>query len=224
MKASFDGQNKYVEQKQMSKRHWMPILMGAGTAAIGFLITYADLTIYIGRSRLTGMPVGYDGREIFMTISAALGGPIAVLVSILQFPFIGTYMSLPATGVAIVMADRLTANITVAFLYKFIHKRIRKLHLFLLLWAVAIWAYYVIMINIEIVLGCLVSNTNIIAAYQRIGLWAATNPFLNLEPPLTYLFSVLILLAIPARLRRPLWIQPKEPAAENNYSMREEPV
>ena len=64
----------------MVKRYWIPILMGAVAAAIGFLITYADLTIYIGTSRLTGMPVGYDGREIFMTLSAALGGPIAVLL------------------------------------------------------------------------------------------------------------------------------------------------
>ena len=209
-------------QKRMIKRYLIPVFMGAVTAFIGFMITYADLTVYVCTSRLTGMPLGYDGREIFMTISAALGGPIAVLVSILQFPFIGAFMSLPATGVVIIMTDRLTANLTVAFLYLFIHKRLRKFPLFLIIWAIAIWAYYVITLNIELVLGCLLSHTSIITAYQSIGLKAVVSPFLNLEPPLTYLFTVLILLAIPPRFQKPLWVTSYEPAIEEKYLLKED--
>jgi hypothetical protein len=210
----------HEEQKRMIKRYLLPVLMGVVTAIIGFLITYADLTIYVGTSRLTGMPLGYDGREIFMTISAALGGPIAVVVSILQFPFIGAYMSLPATGVAIIMTDRLTANLTVVFLYRFIHERIRKLPWFLILWAIAIWAYYVTMLNIDLILGCLLTHTDIITTYQSIGFWAVVNPFANPEPPLTYLFTVLILLAIPHRFRKPLWVPSNDPAVEEKYELK----
>jgi hypothetical protein len=186
------------------------MIMGTVTTIIGFLITYANLTIYFGVSAQTGLPLGYDGREIFMTICAALGGPLAVIFSLLQFPFIGLYLSLPAGGVAIMMADRLIAALTLVFLYKFFHERVRKLPLFLLLWAVAIWSYYFIVVNIRIILGCLLSDTSIILTYKSIGFWATINSFFVLEAPLTYLFTVLILLSIPLRFRSPVWVQLKK--------------
>jgi hypothetical protein len=216
------NKNNSDEKKSMIKRYRILMFIGTVTAMIGFLITYADLTIYVGTSAHTGLPLGYDGREIFMTLCAALGGPLAAVVAILQFPFIGLYLSLPASGVVVIMLDRLTASLAVVFLYKFVHERVKKIPLFLLLWAVAIWAYYSISFNIEVILGCILSGTSIVGAYQDMGLWALTSPFLQLEPPLTYLFTVLTLLSIPPRFRRPIWIQPNESAVEKKHFMKEE--
>lgn len=208
----------------MIKRYRMPVILGAVTAIIGFLITYANLTIYIGIDARTGMPLGYDGREIFITICAALGGPLAAVIAILQFPFIGLHLSLPATGVAVIMLDRLAASLAISFLYKFMYFRIKRLPLFLLLWAAAIWAYYTISLNIEVISGCILSGRSILESYQGSGFTALTYPFRHLEPPLTYFFSCLTLLAIPPRFRKPLWGQPKEPASETKYSMKEEMI
>jgi hypothetical protein len=216
------NKNNSDEKKNMIKRYWIPILMGAVTAVIGFLITYADLTIYVGTSAHTGLPLGYDGREIFMTLCAALGGPLAAVIAVLQFPFIGIHLSLPATGVAVIMLDRLTASLTVVFLYRYMYAHIKRLPLFLLFWAVTIWEYYSISFNIEVILGCILSDTSILATYQDMGLWALTGPFLQLEPPLTYLFTVLTLLSIPPRFRRPMWIQPNESVVEKKHFMKEE--
>ena len=97
----------------MPQRYWKPVALGAFTAAIGFLITYGDLTIYVGTNPSTGVPLGYDAREIFIVICAALGGPLALIISLLQFLFIGLYLSLPAAGVAGVMLERLAAGLAV---------------------------------------------------------------------------------------------------------------
>lgn len=194
----------------MAKRYWIPIVIGTLTAAIGFLITYADLTIYIGVSSATGIPLGYDGREIFIALCSALGGPLAVVIAILQFPLIGLYMSLPPTGVAMVMLDRLAAGLAVVFLYRFMYFHVKRLPFILLFWAATIWVYYSLAYNLALVYGCILSGRSIIETYQSYGFGVVTNLFSSLEPPFTYVFSILILLAIPPRFRKPLWMRPKE--------------
>ncbi len=198
--------------------------MGAVTAVIGFMITYGNLTIYLGVSAATGMPLGYDGREIFIALCSALGGPLAAVIAILQFPLIGLYMSLPATGVAMIMLDRLAASLAVVFLYRFMYLHIKKLPFILLFWAATIWAYYAISYNIELVSACILSGRSIIETYQRYGFWGVISLFSALEPPFTYVFTILILLAIPPRFRKPLWIQPKEPMNEQKYVLKEDMV
>ena len=205
----------------MIKKYRMPIIMGTITAIIGFLITYANLTIYVGTSTKTGLPLGYDGREIFMTICAALGGPLAAVIAILQFPFIGLHLSLPASGIAVIMLDRLAASLAIVILYKFIYLRIKKLPLFLLFWAAAIWAYYEISLNIGIISGCILSGTSVLAAYHGRVFNVLINPFIILEPPLTYLFTTLTFLAIPPHFRKPLWGQPKEHVSKEKHWVRE---
>jgi hypothetical protein len=198
------------------------MIMGTVTAIIGFLITYANLTIYVGVSARTGLPLGYDGREIFMTICAALGGPLAAMIAVLQFPFIGFYLSLPATGIAVIMLDRFAASLVVVFLYRFMYVRIKKIPLFLLFWAAAIWAYYVISLNIEIILGCILSGTSILATYHGKVFAVLIRPFTHLEPSLTYFFTSLAFLAIPAHFRKPLWEQPQKPIAGKKELMMED--
>lgn len=198
----------------MIRRSRMPMIMGIVTAIIGFLITYANLTIYLGVSAQTGLPLGYDGREIFMTICAALGGPLAAMFAVLQFPFIGLHLSLPATGIIVIMLDRFAASLAVVFLYKFIYLRIKKIPLFLLFWAAALWAYYEISLNIEFISGCILAGTSVLAAYHGKVFDVLINPFINLEPPLTYLFTTLTFLAIPPHFRKPLWEQMQKPILE----------
>lgn len=206
----------------MIKRYRMPLIIGTVTAIVGFLITYANLTIYLGVSAKTGLPLGYDGREIFMTICAALGGPLAATIAVLQFPFIGLHLSLPATGIAVIMLDRFTASLVVAFLYRFMYLRIKKLPLFLLFWAAVIWAYYVISLNIEIISGCILSGTSILTTYHGKMFAVLINPFTNLEPALTYFFTSLTFLAIPSHFRKPLWGQPQKPISEKKELMMED--
>jgi|GEM_PF-4211938 len=198
----------------MIKRYRIPVLIGMVTAAIGFLITYADLTIYMGVNAATGVPLGYDGREIFTALCAALGGPLAAVIAILQFPFIGLYLSLPAIGVALVMLDRLAASLAVVFLYRFMYLHIKRLPFILLFWAATIWAYYAISYNIEVISSCILSSRNLIETYKNYGIWEVISLFSALEPPFTYVFTILILLAIPPRFRKPLWIQAKEQTAQ----------
>ena len=166
----------------MSKRYWIPILMGAGAAVIGFLITYADLTLYLGVNAKTGVPL----------------------------------------GVAMVMLDRLAASLVVVFLYRNMCVHIKRLPLMMLFWAVTIWAYYVISYNIELISGCILTGKSIIEAYQNYGFWAVMGLFFSLEPPFTYVFSVLILLSIPPRFCKPLWVSPNGPAVEETYVLNED--
>jgi hypothetical protein len=186
--------------------------MGTLTAAVGFLITYGDLTIYMGTSPSTGMPLGYDGREIFIAICAALGGPLALVIALLQFPFIGLYLSLPASGVAWIMLDRLAAGLAVVFIYRFMHLHARRPPFTLLLWALAIWVYYFLTLNVSFLTGLIVSGRSILEAYRHYGFDVLLWVFRNVEVPFTYVFSVLILLAIPPRFRKPFWIRPRETA------------
>lgn len=212
--------NNHTGGRRMSKRYWIPILMGTGTAAIGFLITYADLTLYLGVNARTGVPLGYDGREIFIALSSALGGPLAAVIAILQFPFIGYYMSIPPLGVAMVMLDRLAASMAVVFLYRYMYFHIKRLPVMLLFWAVTIWAYYAVSYNIELIVGCILSGSNIIKAYQHYGFWAVISLFYALEPPFTYVFTILILLSVPPRFRKPLWIQQTEQVTQKKQDKR----
>src|SRR5574340_38295 len=196
----------------MVQRFWKPVALGAFTAAIGFLITYGNLTIYMATNPSTGMPLGYDGREIFLAICAALGGPLALVIALLQFPFIGLYLSLPASGVALVMLERLAAGLAVVFIYRFMHLHPRRLPYTLLLWAVAIWLYYLLTLNVSLVAGRIMTGRSVLEAYRVYGFNAVVMAFHNVEAPFTYVFSVLILLAIPPRFRKPFWIRPRETA------------
>lgn len=208
----------------MSKRYWIPILLGAGTAAIGFLITYADLTLYLGVNANTGVPLGYDAREIFITICSALGGPLAAVIAILQFPLIGLYMSIPAIGVSMVMLDRLAASLAVVFLYRYMYMHIKRLPLMTLFWAGTVWVYYSISYNTALISTCVLSGTSIIETYRSYGVLTVISLFFSLEPPFTYVFSLLILLAIPPRFRKPLWIQPEEIVTEKRSLVKEDMV
>jgi hypothetical protein len=208
----------------MNKRFWIPVLMGAITAAIGFLITYADLTLYLGVNAITGVPLGYDGREIFIIICSALGGPLAAVIAILQFPFIGLYMSIPATGVAMVMLDRLAASMAVVFLYRYMYLHIKRIPFMMLFWAAAIWAYYSISYNIALISGSILSGTSIIENYQHYGVLAVISLFFSLEPPFTYVFTILILLAIPPHYRIPLWMQMKETITRQRSLLKEDTI
>ena len=194
--------------------------MGTVTAVIGFLITYADLTLYLGMNPRTGVPLGYDGREIFIALSSALGGPLAAVIAILQFPFIGFYMSIPALGVAIVMVERLAASLAVVFLYRYMYLHIKRVPLMMLFWAATIWAYYSLSYNIALVSGCILSGTSILEAYRQYGVLAVMSLFYSPEPPFTYVFTLLTLLAIPPRFRKPLWIQAREQATQKKQDER----
>lgn len=216
------NKNKTDEKKNMVKSYWIPILMGVVTAAIGFLITYANLTLYLGVNAKTGVPLGYDGREIFIALCSALGGPLAAVIAILQFPFIGLYMSITAIGIAMVMLDRLAASLVVVFLYRYMYVHIKRLPVMMLFWAATIWAYYAISYNIELISGSILAGRSILDAYRSYGFWAVMGLFFSLEPPFTYMFSLLILLAIPSRFRKPLWIRLNEPLTGKKYFLKKD--
>jgi len=189
----------------MKKTIWIPIVGGLIFGTLSFLISAANITIQVSRDLILGP------WEIFNTISAALFGPIGLLITQLGMDT-GGYLyllkgvSLESQNVYLITCDYVAHSVSmlaIVFGYKFIYTRM-KMPLFLVGWTLILGIYYVML---AIILQVFLYNTfvpEVEATYMFY--------FNNIPVELTVIIVItsLILLGLPARYRKPQWYASKK--------------
>jgi len=183
---------------------WIPIVGGLFLAALSFLITAANITVQISDDLILGP------WEIINTLSAALFGPIGLLITELGLDISGYLYFIkgvyPAPQDAYFMIGNFIAHISamflVAFSYRFIYRRLKMPRL-LAGWALIMVVYYLVGVFLQVTLF------NIAVP----GLGASYLVYfgnVRLEFVLVTVITSLILLALPERYRKPQWVEPRQ--------------
>lgn len=183
----------------------VPVIIGIVSGALIVLASTAHFLIPIGGDSYIGI------GEIFTTLSAALGGPIAVMITLLVtyggviILNIDLYTDLPPILIALADATaHLCALLVVAFGYgQLLYPRARKTSIFLAGWWLTVGVYYYLaFLPLEVVLLNLVDPGH-----------GVTYPAIarNLFPEFlgTAVITTLIWFAAPAHYRRPQWLESK---------------
>jgi len=190
---------------KVKKTIWMPLVLGAALGLVDFISLAVNFLIPLG-------PLGATGpQEIFLTISAALGGPLGLLVAnflhesgVFLF-FLKNELSpdlLWSSGVLFATADlvaHLVALLAVAYGYRFLYQRAQKLYVFCAGWVLIVCIYYGLLVFLQFfLLGLVVTGVpGLSVLYQN-----------NLpEFAVVIIVSTLIWIALPARYRKPLWYE-----------------
>ncbi len=185
----------------MKKVIWIPIVGGLIFGTLSFLVSAVNFTIAISDDLILGP------WEILNTISAALFGPIGLLITELGTD-IGAYFYLikdvyPAPqDLHFIMGDyvaHVVAMLATAFGYRLIYKR-AKMPLLLGGWVLTLCIFYTLLWLIQVPLF------NIAVP----GLGATFMGYTRDAIPefiTTTVITSLILLALPQRLRRPQWVE-----------------
>jgi hypothetical protein len=172
------------------------VLCGGCTALILAARYYVDLAL--------GLTM--DGREIFLILGAALAGPwAAVLMNI--FMAIGIFIGYPeitAPGIAVDVITHLTGTILFALLYrKFVYERAKK-PLKILVWVVLVPFYYWVLLSpVASILYYAVDLTPTPLFVITLPIWP--------EVIVTTILTTLVMAALPAKWRKPLWGSPHAP-------------
>ena len=128
-------------QTGLSKR-WLLVVVGFSAAA--FLVRWAGLVIpIIGTSGYT------DPREIFVTLGAAIAGPVGGLA-------IGFFSGLPAVSVALGSSSLMAhcvSGLFFGFLYRPVHQ-LWRMPVLLLSWTGLVVAYYYILLIGRVLIEC----------------------------------------------------------------------
>jgi hypothetical protein len=187
---------------EIKKTIWIPIIIGIVSAAIILLVSEAQFVIPLGNNYSVGI------GEISNMLSAALGGPIAVITTVLLTGIghyllnIDLYAELRFTLIAITDAFiHMCAMLVVAISYhRILYPRARKTSAFIGGWWLTVGVYYYLaLLPLQVVLLIYVDPD-----------FGATYPsFARIFLPEvlgTAIITTLIWLAAPIRYRRPLWI------------------
>ena len=188
---------------KMKKTAWIPIAIGMASAAL--IIAAAEANFFIPLGPDTSMGIG----ELFTTLSAAIGGPIASLTTIfVAYGVVGMlhpeyFPDLPS--LYIILEDaiaHLSAMLMVVLIYtKFLYPRARRTGFFLAGWFLLVCAYYFLAL-----LPLSVVFLNLIDPSRGATYFDFARGFLP-EVLGTAIITTLIWLAAPIRYRRPLWIE-----------------
>ena len=182
----------------------IPIVIGMASATL--IIAAAEANFFIPLGNGSSIGIG----ELFTTLSAALGGPIASFVTI--FVVYGVVGMLhpeyyPDTiSISITIADaaaHLCAMLMIAIgYYKLLHPRARKTGIFLAGWFLLVGAYYYLaLLPLSVVLLNL-ADPGFGATYL-----AFARNFIP-EALGTAVITTLVWVAAPIRYRHPLWVEP----------------
>jgi hypothetical protein len=188
----------------MKKTIWVPIMIGLAAGGLSYLLSVADFIILIP----LGEGAGLGGAEILGTLAAALGGPIATVITGLLngvagylvtrnvFPWPTSFYMAGADLIA-----HIIAMLAAAFCYRFLHERAKKGLLALLAgWILIVAIYYfVVLTPIQVFLV----NTFVPG-------FGAYMDFVSIIWPeflVTTVVTTLIWFALPVRYRRPLWYE-----------------
>ena len=187
---------------KMKKTARIPIAIGMASAAL--IIAAAEANFFIPLGPDTSMGIG----ELFTTLSAAIGGPIASLTTIfVAYGVVGMlhpeyFPDLPS--LYIILEDaiaHLSAMLMVVLIYtKFLYPRARRTGFFLAGWFLLVCAYYFLAL-----LPLSVVFLNLIDPSRGATYFDFARGFLP-EVLGTAIITILIWLAAPIRYRRPLWI------------------
>lgn len=197
---------------QIKKTIRVPIIIGIVSAALILLVSEAEFVIPLGNNYSIGI------GEILNTLSAALGGPIAVIITLLVTS-IGHFLLNPDLYTApqfvfIVLADAIAHMCAMIVLstsyYRVLYPRVRTTGIFVIGWWLTIAVYYYL-----ILLPLQVGFLN----YADPGFGATYPSFARIFLPEflgTAAITNLILFASPARYRRPQWMEAKNTLDQND--------
>lgn len=186
------------EQQTGLSKTWLIVVLGFGAGA--FLVRWAGLAIPV-----PGTMVNIDPREIFVTLGAAISGPVGGLV-------IGFLSGLPTISDALGSTSLIAHGVSgllIGFLYKPVYKRWPTPAL-LLGWVVLMAVYYYVFL-IPIFLASVrladpegitsVLGADLLFSQAYILLAQVAFP----EAVATFIVTTIILIALPERYMRPLW-------------------
>jgi hypothetical protein len=149
-----------------------------------------------------------DGREIFLTLGAALGGPWAAVIMnvFMAIGIVIGYPEITTTGIAVDVIGHLIGTIVLALLYKkIVHERVKK-SLRILSWAVLVFVYYwALLAPVASILYYAVDLTPTPLFVMTLPIWP--------EAIVTTILTTLVMVALPAKWRKPLWGSPRTPKA-----------
>ena len=198
----------------MKKTVWIALALGGTLGILDFISWASDFLIPLG-------PYGATGpQEVFITMSAALGGPLGLSITCLLHE-LGNYAfglkslfspeQMPLMGILYATADfaaHIVAAMTVAYGYKFLHQRAKKIYVYIGGWMFIMVVYYILLVSLQFILiGFVIDLPPLLELFSN---------FLP-ESLVVVIITSLILLALPVRYLRPLWLerQPVPQSAEN---------
>ena len=195
----------------MKKTIWRPFVLGTILGAMNFFSSAVHWIIPIGKAGAIGP------HEIFATLSAALGGPSGLLVTSLLHTLgahiylmprsqeLDTQILLNSIGDFVA---RTLALLAVAYCYRFLHQRAQKAITFLAGWILIVFVYYTLLLPMQ-ALDWAIFLPGYLSLFTLVQ--GAPPELLTVA-----IVTTLIWIALPARYRRPLWIevQPASPPAE----------
>ena len=188
----------------MKRTIWIPIVGGFIFAVLSYLTTAANLTIQITTDIFLGP------WEIFNILSAALFGPIGLVITELGLDVSGYVYLISGVfpgpqGVYYMVGNYIAHGIAllpIALGYRFIYQRMRMPYL-LAGWMLAVSVFYLLGIALTVPLHNLAVP----------GLGVSYNDYFSssllLEFVLVTIITSLILMALPERYRKPRWFEPQ---------------
>jgi hypothetical protein len=176
-----------------TRRTWLLVVLGFSAAA--FLVRWAGFTIPV-----VGM-FNFDLREVFVTLGAAITGPVGGAV-------IGFFAGLP-TGFLSDMAAHSASGLFVGLLYRPVYNRWRMPALLLVWGLLLVTYYYGFLIPVFLAAALLTESPSIpdifgsdLSFFQA---YAITMQAVWPEVLGTLIVTALILVGLPEKYRRPLW-------------------
>lgn len=147
-----------------------------------------------------------DGREIFLTLGAAIAGPWAAVIMNI-FMAIGIVIGYPentTAGTTVDTVSHLFGTILLTILYKkVIYERVKK-SLRIFAWVILVPLYYwVLLAPIASILYYTVKLTPSPSFLITLPIWP--------EVVVTTVLTTLVMVALPEQWRRPLWGSPSIP-------------
>ena len=197
---------------QLKKKIWIPVMIGIVSATLILLVSKAEFVIPLGNNYSIGI------GEILNTLSAALGGPIATIITVLVAG-VGHFILNPdlytdPQFIHIAIADaciHLGAMLVIAISYsQLLYPQVRKTGIFILGWWLTIGVYYYL-----VLLPLQVALLN----YADPGFGATYSSFAKIFLPEffgTAAITTLIWFALPTRYRQPQWIDLNNASSQGN--------
>ena len=195
----------------MKKTIWIPIVISLAFAFLVWLILIAGFSLPI-----PGLDANVGVSEIFNLIAAILGGPITVVIGNIIFGIFGYTLVLSNAhpwpiSFYLTLADviaHIIPLVLVTFCYRFIYERAKRYDqakrnvIVIASWVLISISYYFVLIPLQVTFINLVNP----------GMLTFSDLFRGTLPEIlaTTFITSLILLALPARYRRPLWYEPKQ--------------
>lgn len=194
----------------MRKSIWIPLVLGGVLGLLDFVSLAVNFLIPLG-------PFGATGpQEVLVMMAAALGGPLGLSLAQI-FQDLGIYLyflptqllpeQMSSLGVLIALADfsaHILALLVVAWGYRFLHQRAQKIYTFCAGWILIVFSYYTLLVLLQSLLIGLVVQVK----------HPPSEMFWNNLPEclVVTLITTLIMVALPARYRKPQWYETKQMA------------